>query len=58
MVSVGLLLGIPLAGEIVKSNGGSYWGLIVFVGVCYIGGMIPLVTARIMAVGPKPNVMF
>ena len=58
IVSIGLLLGIPIAGEIIKSNGGAYWGLIVFVGMCYIGGMVPLAIARIMAVGPKVNVIF
>lgn len=58
IVSFGLLVGIPIAGEIIKSNGGSYWGLIVFVGMCYVGGMVPLATARIMAVGPKLKVIF
>jgi MFS family permease len=58
VVSIGLLLGIPIAGEIIKSNGGAYWGLIVFVGMCYVGGMIPLAVARIMAVGPKLRVIF
>ncbi|KAH8804579.1 major facilitator superfamily domain-containing protein [Xylogone sp. PMI_703] len=58
IVSFGLLVGIPIAGEIIKSNGGAYWGLIVFVGMCYVGGMIPLAIARIMAVGPKLNVVF
>jgi MFS family permease len=58
VVSIGLLLGIPIAGEIIKSNGGAYWGLIVFVGMCYVGGMVPLAVARIMAVGPKLRVIF
>lgn len=58
IVSFGLLLGIPIAGAIIKSNGGAYWGLIVFVGMCYVGGMVPFAAARIMAVGPKLNVIF
>lgn len=58
VVSIGLLLGIPIAGEIIKSNGGAYWGLIVFCGMCYVGGMVPFAAARIMSVGPKLNVVF
>ncbi|KAF8859551.1 riboflavin transporter MCH5 [Acephala macrosclerotiorum] len=58
VVSIGLLLGIPIAGEIIKINGGAYWGLIVFCGMCYVGGMVPFAAARIMSVGPKLNVVF
>jgi MFS family permease len=58
IVSIGLLVGIPIAGEIIKSNHGAYWGLIIFVGMCYVGGIIPLTVARIMAVGTKWRVIF
>lgn len=58
VVSFGLLLGIPVAGWIVKSAGGAYWGLVVFVGCCYVGGLVPLAVARAMAVGVKINVVF
>ncbi|CZR66738.1 related to monocarboxylate transporter 2 [Phialocephala subalpina] len=58
IVSIGLLLGIPIAGEIIKSNGGAYWGLIIFVGMCYVGGLPLLASARIMSAGPKVNVIF
>ncbi|KAG0648897.1 Riboflavin transporter MCH5 [Hyphodiscus hymeniophilus] len=58
VVSIGLLIGIPTAGEIIKRSGGAYWGLIVFVGMSYVCGMIPLAVARIMAVGPRLKVIF
>ncbi|RDW63513.1 hypothetical protein BP6252_11058 [Coleophoma cylindrospora] len=58
IVSIGLLLGIPIAGDIIKSDAGAYWGLIIFGGMCYVGGVILLTSARIMAVGQKLNVIF
>jgi predicted MFS family arabinose efflux permease len=53
IVSIGCLTGIPIAGEIISSNGGAYWGLIIFTGMCYAGGLMAFTTARIMATGPK-----
>ncbi|OBT64393.1 hypothetical protein VE03_05739 [Pseudogymnoascus sp. 23342-1-I1] len=51
VVSLGCLTGIPIAGEIVKANGGEYWGLMVFTGVCYAGGLGAFVVVRIWKVG-------
>src|SRR5438045_9077477 len=42
IVSICCLIGIPIAGEIISSNDGSDWSLIVFVGVCYMGGFVAL----------------
>ncbi|KFY64415.1 hypothetical protein V497_01701 [Pseudogymnoascus sp. VKM F-4516 (FW-969)] len=50
-VSLGCLTGIPIAGEILKANGGEYWGLMVFTGVCYGGGLAAFVVVRIIKVG-------
>lgn len=51
VVGVGTLVGIPIAGEILKKNGGSYVGLITFAGVSYAVGLVLFVWARIRAVG-------
>lgn len=51
IVSIGCLTGVPIAGELISAEGGSYWGLIVFVGMCYAGGLIAFAVARIMATG-------
>lgn len=51
IVSVGCLTGIPIVGEIIKTNDGEYWGLITFTGVCYAGGLTAFVVVRIIRVG-------
>ena len=51
IVSFGCLTGIPIAGQILKSNGGSYQGLILFTGGCYAVGVGCFVWARVSSVG-------
>jgi MFS family permease len=51
IVSIGCLTGIPIAGEILKANGGEYWGLILFTGMCYVGGSVGFIIVRVMEVG-------
>lgn len=51
IVSFGCLTGIPIAGQIVASDAGRYWGLIVFTGGCYAGGLACFVAARALKVG-------
>jgi len=34
------LTGVPIAGEIVSSSGGSYQGLIIFAGASYVAGVV------------------
>ena len=46
IVSVGCLTGIPIAGAILDACSGSYWGLILFTGVCYVGALLAFVVAR------------
>jgi MFS family permease len=48
IVSIGCLTGIPIVGEILTSNGGNYWGLILFVGACYAGGLFCFTCVRII----------
>ena len=51
MVSVGCLTGVPIAGQILASEDGSYKGLIGFTGGCYAAGLACLVAARVGKVG-------
>ncbi len=51
IVSFGCLTGIPIAGQILKVNGGSYEGLILFTGGCYALGVGFFVWARVSSVG-------
>ena len=51
IVSFGCLTGIPIAGQILKTNGGSYEGLILFTGGCYAIGVGCFVWARVSSVG-------
>lgn len=51
VVSFGCLTGIPIAGEVLSSDKGSYTGLIGFVGACYGLGLVFFVWARVLSVG-------
>jgi MFS family permease len=58
IVSIGCLTGIPIVGEIIAVNHGDYWGLILFVGVCYVGGLSAFVTVRLLRGGLKLKVAY
>ena len=49
--SFGALTGIPIAGAILESNGGSYNGLIIFAGAMYTAALIAFATARVVIGG-------
>lgn len=51
VVSLSCLTGLPLVGAIVAVDGGQYWGLILFVGFCYVGSVASFTAARGMAAG-------
>ncbi|KAH8805873.1 major facilitator superfamily domain-containing protein [Xylogone sp. PMI_703] len=51
IVSVGCLTGIPIAGQILVADGGKYWGLILWTGLCYVGAAIALGMVRIIKGG-------
>ena len=51
VVSFGCLTGIPIAGQLLATEGGKYTGLIGFVGACYGGGLICFLWARVLKVG-------
>ena len=58
VVSLACLVGIPIAGNILASNDGNYWGLILFTGMAYVGSFAALLAAKISAVGWKPWAVF
>lgn len=58
VVSVGCLTGIPIAGEILESDGGRYWGLIIFVGFIYTGACLFFAAARVKEVGWKLTAIY
>ncbi|EXJ76860.1 hypothetical protein A1O3_10505 [Capronia epimyces CBS 606.96] len=51
LVSFGSLTGIPIAGQLVTTCNGEYWGLIVFTACAYAAATILLATARVMGAG-------
>lgn len=51
VVSVATLIGVPIAGNIVKASGGSYNGLIAFTGAVYIASFFFLILAKVSALG-------
>lgn len=46
IVSIGTLVGIPIAGVIQQLDGGEYWGLIIFGGVLYSAATVAFAIAR------------
>jgi predicted MFS family arabinose efflux permease len=53
MASIAALTGVPIAGAIVQSNDGAYYGLIIFAGSLYAAACIAFVVARGIAGGWK-----
>ena len=52
------LTGIPIAGQILAANRGEYWGLILFTGMCYVGGLVSFIAARVLQVGWKITAIY
>ncbi|KAG8406329.1 hypothetical protein J3459_017512 [Metarhizium acridum] len=58
VASVGVLVGAPVAGGIIKASGGSYCGIMVFSGAIYAASAATLYWARGVAAGWGPKVIF
>lgn len=53
IVSFACLVGVPIGGNILTADGGSYWGVIVLTGSLYVGSFASLYTAKAYSVGWK-----
>ncbi|KAK4236299.1 major facilitator superfamily domain-containing protein [Achaetomium macrosporum] len=47
------LFAIPVAGRVVRGNGGSYWGLIVTTGLLYIAAAVAFAVAKMSVLGRR-----
>ncbi|OTA90257.1 hypothetical protein M434DRAFT_33778 [Hypoxylon sp. CO27-5] len=56
--SFGALIGIPIAGLILKANQGSYYGLIIFARSLYVAALMAFIVARGVSCGWKVKVIF
>ena len=52
------LCGIPIAGAILSTNHGAYYGLIIFTGACYVGALASLIVARVRLAGWKLTTVY
>lgn len=55
IVSFGSLTSLPIAGSLISAAGGTYWGLIVFCGLCYVVAFSAFALARVRKVGLDPR---
>lgn len=51
VVSLATLTGIPIAGQLITTCGGAYWGVIVFTGVSYAASTATFILARGLGAG-------
>ncbi|KHO00388.1 Major facilitator superfamily domain, general substrate transporter [Metarhizium album ARSEF 1941] len=58
IASIGVLVGAPVAGAMIKASGGSYGGIMVFSGAIYAASTATLYWARGVAAGWGPKVIF
>ncbi|KAJ8071097.1 hypothetical protein OCU04_001440 [Sclerotinia nivalis] len=58
VVSIGCLTGVPIGGALIQACNGSYWGLILFTGLCYGASAVAMFCARGIGGGWKWNVIF
>ena len=53
IASLVVLFAIPVAGQVVKVDRGSYWGLIVTTGVFYVAAVVAFAAAKVSVVGRR-----
>lgn len=51
VVSFASLIGVPIAGALLRSIGGRYWAMALFTGVLYVGALAFFVVVRVRRVG-------
>ena len=58
VVSIGCLIGLPIAGALISATGGSYWGVAIFTGLSYVCGLGCFTAVRLIKAGPKIAVLY
>ena len=58
VASIGLLIGAPTAGAIIRCNDGAYWGVAILSGSLYIAATVGLFLTKGVAAGWSPKVVF
>lgn len=58
IVSIGTLTGNPIAGTIINTNNGAFWGIAVWTGLCYLIALAAFTTVRIMLAGRKLTAVY
>jgi MFS family permease len=58
VVSFSTLTGIPIAGSLIQSAGGKYWGVVIWTALCYILASGCFIWSRALQVGWKLGVKF
>jgi MFS family permease len=58
VVSFSTLTGIPIAGSLIQTSGGKYWGVVIWTAVCYILASGCFIWSRTLQVGWKLGVKF
>ena len=53
-----LLMGVPLAGQIIHSMGGDFTGLILFTSALYLAALVFFIAARIVAAGASLRTVY
>lgn len=57
-VSIGTLIGLPIAGALISACEGKYWGVAVFTGLCYVCGFSCFLAVRVIKAGCKIDVFY
>jgi hypothetical protein len=57
-VAFGTLTALPIGGLILTACGGNYNGLIIFAGLSYAAAAMSLITARVLKVGWKLDIIY
>ncbi|KAF2458321.1 major facilitator superfamily domain-containing protein [Lineolata rhizophorae] len=58
VVSLGTLTGLPIAGALIETCGGDYYGMAAFTGICYFVGIAAFGSVRVMKVGWNVKAIF
>ncbi|KXL48313.1 MAG: hypothetical protein FE78DRAFT_105237 [Acidomyces sp. 'richmondensis'] len=58
IVSFGTLTGVPIAGAIISACNGTFWGVAIFTGLCYVCAGLAFGAVRVLKAGWKVRVIY